>query len=213
MSGISRREVLAVTGAVGLSGLATSLLAADDVKTPSVDQVLESIRITPEQDKQSPVVASPTFHPVVFIPNPNFSRRPTDNISVKGEVVSLRDKGGQILRSGLSFTCDPRYINSFGIAARKFSFSVTDINWQAGAGWPVYHTYCPNDDYGQDFYYRNAKRHQIVPSIKGQNYFVGCGSSAVCESANPGEICFAVNDNIYPDNMGYFVVEIWGYSN
>lgn len=175
-------------------------------------QVLAKITLTPEMAKASGFEATPG--------NPAIRPSAAGPLEVKirkvePKVIEHKDADGGTFAVGLQFTCDPRFINHFTIGgqplkAKQFSYSVGTISWQAGDGWPVYSTFCPNPGYSTSMYYPGAKIHQLVPSIEGQNYFVGCLQSGICASNGSGQICFAVNDDRYPDNRGYFVVNIYG---
>lgn len=178
---------------------------------PKASQVLEKITLTPERAKASgldPALSNPAIHL-----GPTTAELKSHKVDA--EPVEKKDLTGKVFASGLQYTCDPRFLNRFTVGgqplkARQFSYTVETISWQAGDGWPVYSTFCPNPGYHTSMYYPAAKIHQIVPSIDGQNYFVGCLQSGVCASSGSGQICFAVNDNQYPDNRGYFVVTIYG---
>jgi len=184
----------------------------------SVREVLEKITLTEAAAKKSHLETTPGFARVIFM-------RKIDDSTKRKEVSPkpvTREKDGKAFASGLQYTCDPVYINTFldgsgnPLNARQFSFSVDPISWQAGDGWPVYTDYCPVNAYSTQCFFPDAKLHQIVPIIMGQNYFVGCANSAVCSSNASGQIAFAVNDtgvpgnNDYTDNRGYFTVTIWG---
>jgi hypothetical protein len=175
---------------------------------------LKKLRLTSQREADLRTHATDLAHPVVFIPQTKLKLRER---VVEPEIAEFRGLDGVVFNTALSWTCDPRFINLLAVGndpviARRFTFSVGAISWTPGQGWPVYTSYCPVNGYGAQDFYRNAKQHQIVPSIQGQNYFVGCSSSAFCESAAPGQVAFAVNDYLYGDNQGYFVVTLYGWS-
>ena len=75
---------------------------------------------------------------------------------------------------------------------------------------PIMQTLC-NDSVHTDSSFRHYLFEQ---EIRGQNYFIGCLSSAICESAAPGQVAFAVNDGSgdYGDNRGTFTVVITNWT-
>ncbi len=186
--------------------------AGDEADKLDVKDVLGKITLTPEKVKAArlePTSGNPS------IPLRAKLQADLQTKEVKPKAVVKKDADGHAFGYGLQYTCDPRNLNCFVVdsiplTAKQFSYTVDPISWQAGDGWPVYTTFCPNPGYDTSMYYPAAKIHQIVPSITGQNYFVGCLQSGVCASAAAGQICVAVNDNYYPDNRGYFVVTIYG---
>lgn len=203
---------------VGLA-LAVTLLVSygssstgKEEKKLDTKEILKKITLTKDRALASRLEATAN-NPTIPFGKKNLLELEAKN--VEPEPVAKKNARGEDFAVGLSFTCDPRNLNKFTVDgaplnAKRFSYSVDTISWQAGDGWPVYSTYCPNPGYSTSMYYPAAKIHQIVPSIDGQNYFVGCLQSGICESAAAGQICFAVNDNNYPDNRGYFVVTVYG---
>ena len=180
-----------------------------DVKT-----VLEKIKLSGDKEKNFLSRLGRTSTPVLLIPHATLK---VAEATVEAKVAEIKSHDNSLIATALSFTCNPRVINNLTVGgnpltAKRFSYSVGPISWSAGEGWPVYASYCPVDSYGANMYYRDAKSHQIVPGIKGQNYFIGCSSSAVCESPGVGQITFAVNDDGYGDNRGYFDVVIYSWS-
>jgi hypothetical protein len=218
MGTLNRRNVVIGTGmAAGCAafGATPTFGVADDKEDPK--DVLQKIKLVGDAEKKFVARMGRGATPVVFMPAGLPARK--DERAVEPTVIVKKTPQGAAFALGLSYLCDPRVINAFvvggnGLTAKRFAFSISEISWAAGNGWPVYTTYCPRDEYDTGMYYRDAKVHQIVPSIKGQNYFIGCLSSAVCESPGVGQICFAVNDNSgnYADNSGYFTVNIWSWS-
>jgi hypothetical protein len=216
--------VLLAVAAAALVGITFPLGLTEGQETKeqkanmSVREALEKITLTEEAAKKSRLEPTPGFSRVVFVHKleESMKRKATE------PKVVTRDKDGKTFAVGLQYTCNPIYINTFtdadgkALNARQFSFSVDTISWQAGNGWPVYTDYCPVNGYSTSNYFPDAKSHQIVPIIMGQNYFVGCASSAVCASNGAGQIAFAVNDtgvpgnDYYSDNRGYFTVTVWG---
>lgn len=183
-----------------------------------VNDVLQSIKLYGGKEKEFLRRLGRTSTPVVLLPQTDQN---VTEVEVEARIVEREIKSLDSTKAfnALSFLCDPRVINNFtvggnALTAKQFSFSVDRISWQAGDGWPVYSSYCPVDSYGQDNYYRDAKTHQIVPGIKGQNYFIGCSSNTICESVGVGQITFAVNDTSsnYQDNSGFFEVTIYSWS-
>jgi len=176
--------------------------------------VLKKLKLTGDREADINTHAVARATPVSFIPQ---TKLKLTERTVEPEIAEFRTLDGALFNTALSWTCVPNVINllavdSSPVIAKRFSFSVGPITWTPGQGWPVYTTYCPVNGYGAQDFYRDAKQHQIVPSIQGQNYFVGCSSSGICESAAPGQVAFAVNDYIYTDNQGYFVVTLFSWS-
>jgi hypothetical protein len=218
MARISRRKALLGAGMVGLTTAGTSVVLGrgqEGWETPTARQVLEKIRLSDEQRKQYKILDSLDQIPVAPSNQPQGVIK---TAKVEARVEAVKDGKGRQLAVALSWTCEVNvlndlYVDGQPLQARTFSFSVQNISWQAGRGWPVYHVYCPRDEYG-DMYYRNAKVHQIVPSIVDVTYFVGCSSSATCSGSRSGQIRFAVNDGAgdYGDNQGTFDVIIYSHS-
>ena len=86
-----------------------------------------------------------------------------------------------------------------GLTASEITFEVVNISWQAGVGHPVYHAYCPRDEYGPSMFFRDAKVHQVVPRLGGF-YFVGCYNPGLARGNSPTGVCFGTNDDKYDDN-------------
>jgi len=184
----------------------------------NANEVLQSIKLCGEKDKEFLKRLGRTSTPVVLLPQKGQN---VTEVEIEGRITEreIKNLDSTLAINTFSFLCDSRVINNFTVGgnsftAKQFSFSVDTISWQAGDRWPVYTRYCPVDSYGQNNYYRDAKSHQIVPGIKGQNYFIGCSSSGTCESVGVGQITFAVNDtsSYYEDNRGFFEVTIYSWS-
>lgn len=209
--------LVALAICAGLTG-GTPVVGGQEKTAPGqgVERVFKSIELDPGKQLKTPL--SPDLVPFmtpVGIPGVDPAGRQEQ--VVEPEVEELKTPKGVVFAKALRYTCDPAKLNKFAVGtqplvARQFSFSVPEVSWSPGTGHPVIRSYCPYDSYNARNYYPRAKSLQIVPSIAGQNYFVGCSSSAVCQSAAAGQICFAVNDTYYPDNLGYFVVVIYSWS-
>ncbi|MBV9762671.1 MAG: hypothetical protein JO340_19075 [Acidobacteriaceae bacterium] len=98
------------------------------------------------------------------------------------------------------------------------SWSVSQIAWSAGQGWPTYTTYCPRNEFVSGMKYPNLLAHQIAPIYKGPdgalNGIIGCsnfGSWVLPDNAR-FTLYFAVNDDDYSDNKGGFRVDITAYT-
>jgi hypothetical protein len=190
---------------------------SDDNKTPSTRDLLAKIKLSDGQRKKSKILSTPSQVPASYS-SARFHELKSEVRKPDAVVHAIKDGNGKLLTYALRWTCPTNVLNDLQVDgiplnAQTFSFSVENISWQAGDGWPVYHVYCPRDDYG-DMYYPNAKIHQIVPSIVGVNYFVGCSDSATCTGDQSGQVRFAVNDGSgdYGDNRGTFDVFIYSYS-
>jgi hypothetical protein len=132
-------------------------------------------------------------------------------------VVAKADPDGRVFAYGLAFICTPRAVNQLTVAgaplvARRFCFSADEVSWSPGRGLPVYSAFCPRYEYSSEGYYPEAKWQQVVPLIDGRGYFTGCQPSDVCEAAEPGPVCFDVNDGRHDDNDGYYTVTVWSWS-
>jgi len=180
----------------------------------NVRNVLEQLRTSPDREQQFLNRLGRLTTPVLFLPRAGLQ---VQEANAEGKIAEYKSFDGSLIARAVSYTCNARAINNLTVdgnplTAKRFSYSVGPISWAAGEGWPIYTSYCPVDAYGANMYYREAKSHQNVPSIKGQNYFIGCSSSGVCESAGVGQVAFAVNDDGYVDNRGYFEVVIYSWS-
>lgn len=218
MSHVTRRNILQAAGVVGTT-MASARFAAGqagaDQQKPPARRLLDQLRLSDQQRRQYKLFSSPDQIPVSGDDLPKVK---LEVAKVDALVEEVKDGKGRPLALALRWTCESNVLNDLHVdgqplQARTFTFGVVNISWKAGGGWPVYHDYCPRDDYG-DTYYRHAKAHQIVPSIVGVNYFVGCLSSATCTGSRSGQVRFAVNDGAgdYGDNQGTFEVIIYSYS-
>jgi hypothetical protein len=118
----------------------------------------------------------------------------------------------------ISWTCRTdtgNALHSGGVpfVARYLAWSVSNISWQAGIGWPVFTSVCPASDYDYRFKFPDIFRFQIVPVFGGFNW-KGCGQSAsgTGNRATPVEVW--VNDfpDAYGDNAGTFEFTVTGWS-
>lgn len=136
---------------------------------------------------------------------------------VEGQSFASFGVDGKPLAYGLRFVCDPRQRNRLEVsgtplAARRFAYSVDQINWLPSFGEPLCTSYCPRFDYLSGSAYPEAKRHQLVPMVLGQRYFTGCQSQDVCEADDAGPICFDIN-SLHPEEArGHYRVTIWSWS-
>jgi hypothetical protein len=220
MSEITRRNAMVSAGAIGLIGLSANAIrgqekSAKAADLPALSALVPRLKLTDEEYKKAGVILTPENAPVAFI-TPKAAK---EGKSLEPDVVELMDANEQRIAYALQWTCPTNVINLFTVGGApfvvtRFTFSTSNVSWQAGNGWPVYTTYCPRGDYHTSMYYPHAKIHQIVPSIVGQNYFIGCLSSAICESPAPGQVAFAVNDGTpdYGDNRGTFTIVITNWS-
>ena len=120
--------------------------------------------------------------------------------------------------SSISWTCSTNRGNRLFYAgvpfvARYLAWSVSNISWQAGLGWPVFTSYCPVSDYDYRFKFSGAFRFQIVP-VFGGNYWIGCAPSASGTGTGATEVWVWVNDfpDLYGDNAGTFEFTATGWS-
>lgn len=134
------------------------------------------------------------------------------------EAVSheINDSVGNLITRTLRWNCDSNkrnrlLVNGAPFRVQELHYSVVDISWQAGDGWPVYTTYCPRGDYHTSMKFPHAKVHQIVPEFGGF-YWHGCANPAWARGNTVTEVFFSVNDSAYDDNRGTFavVVTAWG---
>src|SRR5262245_2430181 len=97
--------------------------------------------------------------------------------------------------------------------ARYLAWSVSNISWQAGLGFPVFTSYCPVSDYDYRFNFPDAFRFQIVP-VFGDHYWLGCGPSLSATGNRATEVWVWVNDfpDLYGDNAGTFQFCVTGWS-
>jgi hypothetical protein len=219
MSSLKRRDVLCAAGFVALgSSMATGQNARDNQgERPTAEALLAKIKLSAEQRKKSKILPTrgliPVSHGVGQVDQAEVQSRKLDAV-----VQDIKGGYGELLAYALRWTCPTNVLNNLQVNgqplnAQTFSFSVENISWQAGGGWPVYHVYCPRDDYG-DANYPHAKIHQIVPSIVDVVYFVGCYENATAAGDRSGQVRFAVNDGggDYGDNRGTFDVLIYSYT-
>ena len=165
-----------------------------------IKEVLESLRKpdSPRGQALKPIEISATTH-----------FEPLEMIEANAKIVEIEIDGKML--TTVEYTCDPSKVNNFGFNAKQINVNVPRISWTAGAGWPIYTTYCPRADYSPQMRYPDAFMHQIVPLVNG-NYFVGCYNPANCTANSSGPVAYAVNDDSYGDNQGYFVVDILSWS-
>ena len=111
------------------------------------------------------------------------------------------NRGNRLFHAGVPFV------------ARYLAWSVSNISWQAGLGWPVFTSYCPVSDYDYRFKFPDALRFQIVP-VFGGHYWIGCGPSASATGTGATEVWVWVNDfpDLYGDNAGTFEFLVTGWS-
>ncbi len=136
---------------------------------------------------------------------------------IEGEAVEIPfDAGARAAISAIRWTCrtdrgNRLFYNGNPFRARCVSYSVSGISWQAGAGWPVYTSYCPQPNFSASMRFRDAKRHQVVP-VFGGNYWIGCSADASGCGNRTTDVWFWVNDDKYDDNTGTFNLTITSYS-
>jgi hypothetical protein len=220
MSEVNRRAALQGAAILGAALVGQGIArgrepSRESDALPSPAEAFAKMKLSAEQRKRVKLFASSAHPPISFVGD----QQKLDVTKLTPTVRQILDGNKAAITTALHWTCVTDKLNDLHIdentplVAQTFSFSVDNISWQAGAGWPVYHVYCPRDDYG-DMYYRDAKVHQIVPAIVGVNYFIGCASSATCAGSKAGQVRFAVNDGSgdYGDNHGTFDVWITSWS-
>lgn len=136
---------------------------------------------------------------------------------VEGQPVVTLGLDGQPIAQGLRFDCQPNRVNRFtvdglALVARRFCYTVEQVQWVPDQGMPPYAEYCPRYEYVSGAAYPSAKWHQIVPLIDGQLYFTGCQAADVCASPHAGAVAFDVNARRYEGSAGYYRVTIWSWS-
>lgn len=126
--------------------------------------------------------------------------------------------GARSSARAISWTCavnrgNTLHYNGAPFRARYLAWSVTDISWQAGLGFPVFTSYCPAPDYDYRFKFPAAKRFQIVP-VFGGHHWIGCSASASGTGNTATPVEFWVNDfpDTYGDNAGTFRVTVTGWA-
>jgi hypothetical protein len=220
MGDVSRRDALCLTTAAGLVAAGAAVVRADDKKDekkPTAKELFERLKLTGEKRRPAEVFAARGDPPVLLVP-PNGSRA-IEPVNSVAEVRRLEDGRGRLLTYGLSWTLAADKFHNLYIdattplRAKSITFEYTNISWQAGDGWPVYHVRCPRDDYGQNFYYTHAKIHAIVHSI-GNTYSISCLQSGIFTVNGPDQVRCAVNDGPgdYGDNRGTWDITISSWS-
>jgi hypothetical protein len=136
--------------------------------------------------------------------------------AVEGTPVEIRSFSGEVVAQSIQWTCYARnrtqlLYNGVPFRCQELHYSVINISWQAGNGWPVYTTYCPRSDYHTTMKFPNCKVHQIVPEFGGFHWS-GCNNPASGRGNYVTEVFFSVNDSDYSDNMGMFTVVVTGWS-
>lgn len=102
-------------------------------------------------------------------------------------------------------------LNGGPLVAKVLSYGIANVQWQAGQGWPVYHSRCPVDRFDNSMYVPNAKMHAILVEFGG-TVWTECSQDAAHGGQIPSEVFVYVNDNNYKDNLGTFDVIVYGYS-
>lgn len=185
-------------------------------ETPSVKEVLEGLRLAPGELRAGGAVPDSLDPPVLHVKG---EEAELVAARVTPEVLRLADGNGTFLANALSWTCPSDKLSDLYLdattpfKARSITFGYSDINWQAGNGWPVYSGRCPREDYGQGTYYRHAKVHALVHSI-GSTYSISCLQSGIFTVAESGQVRCAVNDGggDYGDNRGTFRFVVTSFS-
>ncbi len=226
MTALHRRDVVvggglaaSLVGIAHAGSVATSPLSTGhyDVTPPDglpqASEILRRIRLTGASEQRLISRLAQARAPVSSQP-PSDSRSLR---SVEGQSFASFGLDGKPLAYGLQFVCDPRQRNRLEIAgsplvARRFAYSVDQVNWLPGFGEPLCTAYCPRFDYLSGAAYPEAKRHQLVPMVLGQRYFTGCQSQDICEVDEGGPVCFDVNALHPEEARGHYSVTIWSWS-
>lgn len=215
MSTLNRREVVFGMGAIaglGATGSAAALgLSFDDELDPQ--EVLREMHLTGNSEARflERLAAGTAPHATLARVNGRPARQ------AEARPFVQRDLQGLPLRRGLAFVCDAArrndlYVGRRPLTVRRMSYSTAAIAWSPGEGLPFYDSFAPRFDYVPHAYYPAAKWHQIVALIGRETYFTGCQGSDVCESPTAGAVSFDVNDTHYDDNLGSYMVALWGWS-
>lgn len=215
MTTLNRREVVFGMGALaglGATGSAAGLNLSLDVELDPVE-VLKELHLTGAAESRFLDRLATGSAPRATLDRVN--GRPARQ--AEGRPFVQRDLQGRSLRRGLAFVCDAArrndlYVGRRPLTLRRLSYSTVAIAWTPGDGLPFYDSFAPRFDYVPQAYYPAAKWHQIVPLIGRETYFTGCQGSDVCESPTSGAVSFDVNDTDYDDNVGSYVVALWGWS-
>jgi len=155
------------------------------------------------------------YHPLESWMHADEDRVVIEDVEGEDEQITF-DEGSKESVAAISWTCATNRGNRLSyngspFRARCLSFQINYISWQAGAGWPVYNSYCPQPNYSASMRFRNAKRHQIVPVFAG-SYWVGCHSNARACGNRTTDVLFWVNDDKYDDNTGVFRLTVTAWS-
>lgn len=135
---------------------------------------------------------------------------------VEGEITFA--EGARRRAPSITWTCradrgNLLHFDGRPFVARYLAWSISNISWQAGLGWPVFTTVCPASDYDYRFKFPDIPRFQIVPVFGGFSW-KGCASSASAtgNSSTPVEVW--VNDfpDAYGDNAGTFDFTVTGWA-
>lgn len=221
MTTLNRREmVLSGSLAAGLASIGYAGSSPNDLAplamadaVPDAGEILRAIHLTGRAEtefiQRAANARSPVSSGIVS------DSRPSQ--AVQGKAITRLGLDGNPIAHGLAFLCDPRRRNRFEVAgvplvARRFAFSADPINWVPGFGAPVCTAFCPRFDYLSDAPYPEAKCHQLVPMVLGQNYFIGCQPQDICEVAQAGPVCFDVNAIDPQQARGQYLVTIWSWT-
>ncbi|MEO1044006.1 MAG: hypothetical protein AAFX04_01045 [Pseudomonadota bacterium] len=103
-------------------------------------------------------------------------------------------------------------INGRPLVANYFNFSISNLGWRAGRGWPWYTTPCPRGGRaGRGFAFPGSPPHATC-LIVGGNAFTNCHMSGWARGAGRSQVVFGVNDDNYSDNTGGFRLHLNGWS-
>ena len=122
--------------------------------------------------------------------------------SVRALVATCRtDRGNQLTRGGRP------------LQARYLAWSISNIYWVAGVGWPVFVSVCPDPGLDPGFKFKHHRKFQVL-AVFGGSQWLGCHQSAQALGDRPTDVWFWVNDfpARYGDNAGTFEVTITGLS-
>lgn len=103
-------------------------------------------------------------------------------------------------------------INNRPIVANYIAYTIRNIEWRAGAGWPIYSTPCPRDGLAGGGFWMPRARPHCTAMIVGNVGFGNCYMSGWARGNGNSNVLFGVNDDHYPDNSGGYRLYLDGWS-
>ncbi len=182
-------------------------------QNPDLVQLVDSMKLSSSAER----ILTPEIIPVA-IPDPDSIAKAFQGLTtdVEGGPVEIRAFSGDVVAQSVQWNCFANkrtrlLYNGIPFRCQELHYSVVNISWQTGNGWPVYTAYCPRSDYHTSMKFPHCKVHQIVPEVGGV-HFSGCHNPASARGNYVSEVFFSVNDSEYSDNMGMFTVVVTGWA-